>query len=167
MNDLPRSLKHVTVWLLVLTAVFLAVQYGLHRQGQTRVQHDGDTLRIRRSADGHFYWPGQIQGQPVQFLIDTGATRTALPLALAQQLALPVGRPVQSSTAGGTVQGHMSRADVVLQGGITVASLNVTVLPALGSPLLGMDVLGRLRLTQEDGVLTVMASAPGDQAGAR
>ena len=167
MRDIPRGLKHLTVWLLVLTAVFLAVQYGLHRQGQTRVQHDGDTLRIRRSADGHFYWPGQIKGQAVQFLIDTGATRTALPLALAQQLALPVGRPVQSSTAGGTAQGHQSRADVMLQGGITVQSLGVTVLPALERPLLGMDVLGRLRLTQEDGVLTVTAAGNAGQAGAR
>ena len=31
--------------------------------------------------------------------------------------------------------------------------LPITVLPALGAPLLGMDVLGRLPFSQADGVL--------------
>jgi len=60
---------------------------------------------------------------------------------------------VQSSTAGGTVQGWTGRGDLQLQGGVQVQRLPITVLPALGSPLLGMDVLGRLRFSQTDGVL--------------
>ena len=60
---------------------------------------------------------------------------------------------VQSSTAGGTVIGWSARADLELQGGVRVQRLAVTVLPTLGAPLLGMDVLGRLNFSQADGVL--------------
>ncbi|OYU82660.1 MAG: hypothetical protein CFE45_27105 [Burkholderiales bacterium PBB5] len=66
---------------------------------------------------------------------------------------------VQSSTAGGTVQGWTGRGALQLQGGVQVERLPITVLPALGSPLLGMDVLGRLRFSQTDGVLRIQAQA--------
>ncbi len=164
MRDLPGSLKHLTLWLLILTVVFLAVQYAQHERQRSQVRWADGTIEIRRSADGHFYWPGTINDQSLLFLIDTGATQTALPGALAEQLQLERGRPVQSSTAGGLVQGHRSRADVQLQGGVMASRLEVTVLPALNSPLLGMDVLGRLRLTQQDGILSISAS---DQATSR
>ncbi len=41
-----------------------------------------------------------------------------------------------------------------------VQRLPITVLPALGAPLLGMDVLGRLPFRQADGVLRIELPAP-------
>jgi len=78
-------------------------------------------------------------------------------LALAAGL-VPEGR-VQSSTAGGTVQGWTARADLQLEGGVRFDRLPITVLPALGSPLLGMDVLGQLQFNQQAGVLKLQAPA--------
>ena len=54
-NDLPRSLKLVTVWLLVGAVVFIAIQWWQHRAQQTRFQVNGGTFEIRRSADGHYH----------------------------------------------------------------------------------------------------------------
>jgi aspartyl protease family protein len=113
----------------------------------------GDVVEIRRSADGHYHWPGRISGREVDFLVDTGATGTAIPLALAQQLGLPVEGTVTSNTAGGVVQGQRVVADIELEGGLRADRLRVTALPQLDKPLLGMDVLGRLRWQQQDGVL--------------
>jgi aspartyl protease family protein len=152
-NELPRALKHTTLWLLLGTAVFLAVQAWLAQQRQPRIQVADGRITLRRAADGHFHWPGQVNGVAVEFLVDTGATRTALPQAVAQAAGLVHEGTVQSSTAGGTVQGWTGRGDLQLQGGVQVQRLPITVLPALGSPLLGMDVLGRLRFSQTDGVL--------------
>ena len=67
---------------------------------------------------------------------------------------------MQSSTAGGTVVGWQGRGDLQLQGGVRAERLPITVLPALGAPLLGMDVLGRLPFSQADGVLRVQPPAP-------
>lgn len=160
MNEFPRTLKHITLWLVLGTAVFLAVQAWQAQQRASRLTVVGDTVELRRSADGHFHWSGTVNGVAVSFLVDTGATRTALPQALAERAGLrPEGR-VRSDTAGGTVQGWQARADLVLDGGVQAQRLPVTVLPELGAPLLGMDVLSRLHFSQGGGVLRLSRAAP-------
>ncbi len=160
MTDLPGWLKHTTVWLLVAVAVFLGVQALQARQAAMQLVVDGGTLEIRRGADGHYHWPGRIAGREVEFLVDTGATGTAIPTALARELGLkPVGS-MRSSTAGGTVNGSVVVADLELRGGLRADRLRLAALPDLAAPLLGMDVLGKLRLEQNDGVLRIDLHTP-------
>lgn len=151
MNELPRTLKIVTVWLLILTAVWLGVQWLQWERQRSRFEAGPEGIVLRRAPDGHFHWPGRLEGVEVEFLVDTGATGTALPLRLARQAGLPVGEPVRSRTAGGIAEGYRSVADLELAGGVRVERLRVTVLPELESPLLGMDVLGRLQFSQRGG----------------
>jgi aspartyl protease family protein len=161
MAELPPWLKHATVWLVLAVAVFLGVQAWQAQQEAARVIIDGGALEIRRSADGHYHWSGRIEGRNVEFLVDTGATRTAIPAALAREIGLrSIGR-LQSSTAGGVVSGSVVVGDVQLDGGVQAERLRIAVLPDLASPLLGMDVLGRLRLQQVEGVLRVDLRKPG------
>jgi aspartyl protease family protein len=155
MKELPSGLKMATVWLLAGLAVFLGVQAYLAQQRETRFETVGDTVQIRRAADGHYHWPAMVNGQPVDFLVDTGATRSALPASLARELGLPVEGRVQSQTAGGIVEGQVVRADLELRGGVRIDRLRIVALPALGAPLLGMDVLGKLHWSQSDGVLHI------------
>ncbi len=155
-NELPRTVKVVTVWLLLGVLVFLSIQWWQHDRQKTRFQLDGGVIEIRRGADGHYHWPGSINGRAVDFLIDTGATGTAISAALARELELESIGPVRSNTAGGVVTGQLVRADVALQGGVSAQRLRVVALPGLDDrPLLGMDVLGRLRWQQRDGVLRI------------
>lgn len=155
-QDLPRTFKVVTLWLLLGLVLFLGVQWWLHQQQRTRFQSDGGLIEIVRAPDGHYHWPGRINGREVEFLIDTGATSTAISSALADELQLAVLGRVQSNTAAGVVSGQVVRADVALDGGVVADRLQITALPGLGDrPLLGMDVLGRLRWTQEAGVLRI------------
>ena len=136
-------------------SVFLGIQWWQREQQQTRFHAEGSVVEIRRGADGHYHWPGTINGRAVDFLVDTGATGTAIPTDLARELGLPLADEVQSDTAGGLVQGHATRADVTLQGGLRADRLRIIALPRLDGPLLGMNVLGRLRWRQRDGVLTI------------
>ena len=161
-DDLPRSLKLITVWLLVGAAVFVGIPWWEHRAQQTSFQVSGGTLEIRRGADGHYHWPGRINGRAVDFLIDTGATGTAIPAALASELKLETLGTVRSNTAGGVVSGQVVRADIELQGGVQVQRLRIVALPRLGDhPLLGMDVLGKLHWQQRDSVLRIELGDPG------
>ncbi len=155
MNELPAWLKHTTVWLLLGLMVFLGVQAWQARERQTRFVIDGQTVEIRRGADGHYHWSGRLAGREVEFLVDTGATGTAIPARLAEELGLPTQGVVQSATAGGLVQGRVVVADLELDGGVRADRLRITALPQLHAPLLGMDVLGRLALQQERGVLRI------------
>jgi aspartyl protease family protein len=151
------SLKLTTVWLLIGTALFLAVQAMQHQAERSRFSFDAASGRIelKRAPDGHFHWPGRVNGVAVDFLVDTGATSTALPLALAQEAGLALEGAMRSSTAGGVVEGRVARADISLQGGVAAERLRVAVLPRLDAPLLGMDVISKLRLSQNNGVLTL------------
>lgn len=156
MSDFPRSLKFATVWLLIGAALFLAVQWWQGQQQRTRFTLQEGVVELRRGPDGHYHWPGRIGGEAVDFLVDTGATSSALPLALARRLELDeIGR-VRTQTAGGEVMGTVVLADVALDGGVEVQRLRMAALPGLGDrPLLGMDVLGKLHWQQRQGVLRI------------
>lgn len=159
MHDLPRSFKLVTIWLLLGLGLFLAVQAWQHHQTRTRFMSAGGMIEIVRGPDGHYHWPGRINGREVEFLIDTGATGTAISLDMAQDLGLTSLGSVRSTTAGGQVTGTLVRADVHLRGDVVARSLKIVALPGLGDrPLLGMDVLGRLKWSQDGGVLKIDSS---------
>lgn len=161
-EELPRGLKIVTVWLLVGVLLFLGVEAWQHRAQQARFSTSGDVIEIRRGPDGHYHWPGAIEGRAVDFLVDTGATGTAISSALALELGLRAIDTVQSSTAGGVVTGEVVRADIVLRGGFRAERLPVVALQGLSDrPLLGMDVLGKLTWQQVDGVLRIDLRPPG------
>lgn len=160
MDEFPRTLKIATVWLLVGLALFLGFRGFEAQQQRARFSVERGTIEIARAPDGHYHWPGTLNGREVDFLIDTGATRSAISAELARELDLEAIGSVQSSTAGGMVQGHVARADLVLEGGVRAERLPLVVLPALGDkPLLGMDVLGRLHWQQQGGVLRIEGGA--------
>lgn len=158
MNELPRGLKIATVWAVLGTLLFLAVQAFLAQRQRPAFVVGTQEFVLQRGLDGHFHWPGRVDGRAVEFLVDTGATRTALPGPLAERLGLKPEGTVRSSTAGGVAVGYEARVDLVLEGGVQVHRLRVTVLPDLGAPLLGMDVLGRLKFSQQDGQLRIQGA---------
>jgi aspartyl protease family protein len=160
-RDIPGWLKHGTIWMLLALALFLGVQAWQAQQRATRFVIDGNNIEIRRSSDGHYHWLGRIGNREIEFLVDTGATGTALPAVLARELGLRVVGSMQSNTAGGVVQGQFVVGDLQLQGGVRAEQLRMAALPNLAAPLLGMDVLGRLRWQQEAGVLRFQLQGAG------
>ena len=154
-DDLPRTLKFATIWLVLGAIVFVGYQWRAHEALKATFTTTGGVVEIRRSADGHYHWPGTLNGERVDFLVDTGATGVAIPAALAERLGLRSEQTVRSSTAGGSVTGHVVRADLTLEGGVRAERLRMVALPNLEGPLLGMDVLGRLRWQQRDGALRI------------
>ena len=156
-SEFPHTLKIATVWLLVGVVVFLGFQMFERQQHETRFSAKGEVIEIHRGPDGHYHWPGSINGLAVDFLVDTGATSTAMSSDMARELKLESLGSVKSSTAGGVVTGKRVRADVALRGGVEAERLNITALDGLNDdqPLLGMDVLGRLHWQQREGVLSI------------
>lgn len=158
-KELPHSLKLLTIWLLVLLVLFLGFKAWERERASSRVRVAGQTLVIERGPDGHFHWPGRVGDIEVDFLVDTGATTTTLPQQLAERAGLTPLGSVRTQTANGTAHGFVARADIALDGGVRADRLPVTVLPDLGAPLLGMDVLGRLHFSQRPGELRIEPGA--------
>ena len=125
-GDLPRTLKFAIVWLVLGAIVFVGDQWRRHEALKATFTTASGVVEIRRGEDGHYHWPGTLNGASVDFLVDTGASGVAIPSALAERLRM-------------------------------------VALPNLASPLLGMDVLGRLRWQQREGALRIDLGA-GDGA---
>ena len=158
MKELPHFLKLLTIWLVIGLFIFLGFKFWERERENSRFRLAGEVIVLTRSADGHFHWPGRVGDIEVDFLVDTGATSTALPQRLAERAGLKPLGAVQAQTAAGATRGFVARADVALEGGVQADRLVVTVLPDLAAPLLGMDVLGRLHFSQKPGELRITPS---------
>lgn len=111
--------------------------------------------RVSLWADdnGFFYASGSINGYPVKFLIDTGATTIAISSRLAEQIGVDLrrGRRGIATTAGGVTQMVGLKLDSVTVGGITLRDIDAGVLTGAfpETPLLGMSFLGQLDMLRE------------------
>ncbi|GAB3354845.1 MULTISPECIES: retropepsin-like aspartic protease family protein [Giesbergeria] len=111
----------------------------------------GRRVVLMADARGHFVQQGQINGQPMPFMIDTGASTIALGQAQAQRLGLDYrsGQPVRMSTANGTAQGWRLRLDSVRLGDVQVYGIEAVVTPQpMPYVLLGNNFLNHFQMTR-------------------
>jgi aspartyl protease family protein len=121
---------------------------------------DGDGVPqvvLKRNRSGHYVATGSINGFPVIFLLDTGATDVAVPRVVADRLGLKRGAPVVNQTANGQVTSWRTRLDEVRLGPVRRRNVRASILPNMqGSEvLLGMSFLKHLEMVQRDGRMTL------------
>lgn len=103
----------------------------------------GGALRLSRESDGHFYADVKINGTPIRFLVDTGASGVALSRSDAQRAGIALG-PITETVgegASGAVLGQWTHLDRVELGGRTATGVNAVVLAGGDMSLLGQSVL--------------------------
>lgn len=103
---------------------------------------------IPRSWDGHYYVRGEINGYPVDFMVDTGASVVSISYELARAANLPAGRPAMFSTAAGKVMGEIVSAQDIKVAGFLAKGLSVSVGIHGKVGLLGQNFLRRVDVIQ-------------------
>lgn len=119
----------LVIWLAVVGALYLVFSTQLQPRVATAAGSEaarGDVV-IPRSRDGHYYVAGSINGHPVSFLVDTGASTITVSQAFARQASLPTGIPTQFQTAGGTITGETVSGLTVEVAGIVISGMSVGV----------------------------------------
>jgi aspartyl protease family protein len=103
---------------------------------------------LTADAQGHFVVDGQINGGPVRFLVDTGATAVSLSAGDAGRLGIDYkkGQPGLMGTANGAALAYRVKLDSVRVGDIVVNNVDAAVLEGSQMPfaLLGMSFLNRM-----------------------
>ena len=147
--------------ILLLTGVFQGL---LNRQRNPNSAPDGQIteagvreVRLVRNRGGHYVASGSINGVPVEFLLDTGATAVSVPGRLADRIGLKRGVPGYAETANGRITVYRTVLDRVDLGPIRLDQVIGFVNPSAGVDqiLLGMSFLKHLELVQRGDTLTL------------
>lgn len=108
----------------------------------------GGETRVPLAPDGHYWVRASINGQRANFLIDTGATVSAVSPAIAEAAGLAPRRggiPIQIKTANGSVSAKIASAERIAFGNIAAEGIDVVIAPGLGETnIIGMNLLSRL-----------------------
>lgn len=116
------------------------------------------TAQVWPDANGMYLTQGAVNGYPMDFLVDTGATWVSMNEHQARRLGIDFryqGKPAAVSTANGVVRVYRVTLDTVKLGDITLHNVAAVVHPGSSPPttLLGMSFLGRLDMTHKGDML--------------
>jgi len=153
----------IGMWVLLvalLTLIFnniLERQYNPNQKLASRQGADGAEVSLKRNKYGHYVASGLINGQPVVFMLDTGATDIAVPVQVADRLGLKRGRKKIYQTAKGPATAYATVLEQVSLGDIQVRNVRASINPHMRSEevLLGMSFLKQLEFTQRGDTLTL------------
>ena len=126
-------------------------------RGPTR-EGSGETITLRADAAGHFFASGSVNGKPVRFVVDTGATTVALCRADAERLGIDYrrGSPVIAETANGLGRGWRVTLASVTIGGTTLYDVEADVTDSsMPVALLGMTFLNHFDMHRQGATLVL------------
>jgi aspartyl protease family protein len=144
----------------LLVAIFSGVlerKENPNQRPNSVVTDSGVEVVLKQNRMGHYVTNGEINGQKVTFLLDTGATNVSVGAHLGAQLGLVPGQRFTALTANGSVTVAQTNIASLKIGEIYLENVQASLNPGMKSDqiLLGMSVLKQLEWTQRGDVLTL------------
>ncbi|KLE33565.1 peptidase [Aurantiacibacter gangjinensis] len=126
---------------------------------------EGGETRVQMARDGHFWLEAEVNGHRANFMVDTGATLTAVSQTTAEAAGLEArsgGLPIMLRTANGTVSAQSASIDELRFGNVAARGLDAVIAPGLGDTnVIGMNLLSRLASVRiEQGELILVPNNP-------
>lgn len=138
-----------------VTRFTTGTDFALPQLGMPRQTVEGGETRVPMKGDGHFWITARVNGVSRDFLVDTGATLTAIAPSTAAAADLkpnPINRSVTMRTANGTVEARLATIDELRLGNVVARDLDAVVAPGLGDAnVIGMNFLSRLESWRVEG----------------
>lgn len=141
----------------------VAIGHGVHAPKPTAggegATSPGGRVVLTADGRGHFSATGMVNGLPVRFMVDTGASLVSLPRSVARKagVSLTEATPVVINTANGQARAQRVVINSLKLGGISVNLVEALVVEdtALSQPLLGMSFLNRTNMLREGDTLVL------------
>ncbi len=152
--------KAAFAWIAIFAALFAIFSFRFEFKAVwERVKADisgtagqsvsGEEITIRRQDDGHYWLQVDVNGKPVRFMIDSGATTTAVNANTARETGIQVdtdGYPVFLNTANGSVAAQRGIIQSLKIGTHEIGQHNVVVSESFGDTnVLGMNFLDSMQ----------------------
>lgn len=149
------------VWGVLIAALvwFLDGQLAQQRNPNQRPASESiggeHIVRLARNRAGQYHVSALVNGTPVEFLVDTGASGVILPKEFAEQQGLPKGQVFSTYTANGIGRAYETEINSLQIGDIRLGPMRAAVAENMpgGYGLLGMTALRQLDFSQREGEL--------------
>jgi aspartyl protease family protein len=159
----------IAAWVLLLALLTLFFNDRLEQQRNPNRQlgtiTDGalPQVQLQRNRFGHYVATGEINGQPVELMLDTGATDVSIPADVADRLGLERGQRAVYQTANGPITAWRTTIAEIRLGPVRVGPVSASINPndTSGAILLGMSFLRELDFSQQGNTLTLSYPQPG------
>ncbi len=158
-QSLGKTAQHALMWGLIFFGVIAAI--GLwddirHTISPMQSVDDaGGQIILPRGNDGHYYLSADVNGQNVDFVVDTGASQIVLTQADAQAVGIDTNNLSyvgQANTANGTVHIAPVRLEEIAVGSIVDTNVRAVVNGGqMDKSLLGMTYLQRFSKVEIEG----------------
>ncbi|MEO5688434.1 MAG: TIGR02281 family clan AA aspartic protease [Burkholderiaceae bacterium] len=126
--------------------------------GDTGGGTSGSRIVLPAGSGGHYAGLGSINGHPIQFVVDTGATTVAMGADVATQLGLDPksSTAVAAMTANGAVSARVLTLNSVRVGDVTVYNVEAMVMPqSMPIVLLGNSFLSHFQMHSDSNSLVL------------
>lgn len=112
---------------------------------------------LDRNRQGHYLAGGELNGVPVTYLLDTGATDVAIPTNIAERAGLEPGYAGRAFTANGAVTVYTTEVASLTIGNIELRDVRASITPSMAGEtiLLGMSALQQVEFSQRGSTLTL------------
>jgi len=156
--SLGEVAKAALAWIAIFAALFAIFSFRFEFIGiWERVKADisgtagqsisGEAIQLRRQDDGHYWLLVDINGKAVRFMVDSGATMTAINAITAKEVGVEAdGYPIILSTANGRVAAKRGNVRSLVVGPHRIENHAVVVSESFGDVnLLGMNFLNSMQ----------------------
>ena len=165
-----RAIRDILIWSGLLLTLVVGYSYrdvfeDVRRRvtgelmPNSGIANPDGTLTFTAANDGHFYIEAKVEGAPVLFMVDTGATLVVLSPADARRIGFDLDSLTFSSiaeTANGLVRGAPVKLRNIELAGFRLTDVAAEVNEAeMSQSLLGMSFLSRIGFDAHDGKLTL------------
>jgi clan AA aspartic protease (TIGR02281 family) len=141
---------------IALACILAAYLFYRHATRPEMEVISANEVRLQRQADGHYHINGAINGQPVRFMLDTGASMVSVSREMADRTGLECEQPAVFTTANGKIDGCIATREEVSFGNVRLFDVDIAIMPNMDETgLLGMNALSKFDLQQTDGTLTI------------
>lgn len=157
----PGSPQMGLIPMLVFWFAVMGVVYALMQQvlrPKPPVMSANGELVIQRAADGHFYAPGTVNGYPVNFLVDTGASLVSVSESVARKVSLTGGMATTFKTANGNRPGRVVGGVHIAVGPVSLPDVKVGIglrMDKEDDALLGQSFLSRFSITLDGSTMVL------------
>lgn len=175
-----QTLKMAMGWVGIFALIFLLVSFRPEMKliwnrviGELGLSHEptvaGSPMTLRKRNDGHFWVDAEVNGRSVAFMIDSGATYTAMSARTASEAGVkPDAFPMKTilNTANGMVEADRATIADLRVGSLEMKDHPVVVSEAFGNTnVLGMNFLSELESWRVEGDSMILT--PGKPPASR